>query len=123
MTENPTITQKELANAQEGSIPTLLAALKEEGISQYSPREKPLITESHRQARLKFCQKWRDLTPEDWCIMFAFTDESAMQVGKSGKLFVWRKMGEDPFTPQLIKPKFSRLSQCNVHGIISGKGI
>ncbi len=108
---------------QEGCRTTILTALKIEKMSQKIPREKPLITEEHRQARLKFCRKWRDLTPDDWLAMFAFTDESAMQVGKSGRSYIWRTRGEDAFSPDVLKPKFSKLSQCNVHGIISGKGI
>ncbi len=55
--------------------------------------------------------------------MFAFADECAMQVGKSGRSYVWRKKREDPFFPEVLMPKFWKPSQCNVHGIISGKGI
>ncbi len=97
---------------QEGCRTTILTALKIEKMSQKIPCEKPLITEEHRQARLKFCRKWRDLTPDDWLAMFAFTDESAMQVGKSRRSYIWRTRGEDAFSPDVLKPKFSKLSQC-----------
>jgi hypothetical protein len=55
--------------------------------------------------------------------MFAFTDECQMQVGPFKHALVWREQGEDPPQPQLLQPRFAKLSQCMVWGLICGKDI
>jgi hypothetical protein len=94
-----------------------------EGVAQFTPVQAPFLTERQRQARLEFCRKWRDLTPDNWCAMFAFTDECQMQVGPPVHAHVWHEEGEDLLAPQLLLPHFAKLSQCMMWGLISGKGI
>jgi hypothetical protein len=53
--------------------------------------------------------------------MFAFTDQSAMQVANLGRTYVWRKKGEQ-FSSACLTPKFQKLSKCMVFGMISGRG-
>jgi hypothetical protein len=93
-----------------------------EGITQYTAVQVPFLTEKQRLARLDFCKKWRDLTPDDWCAMFAFTDECQMQVGLPMHELVWRDAEDNPLSPFLLRPHFAKLSQCMVWGLISGKG-
>jgi hypothetical protein len=85
---------------------TILADLGEEDVSHFTPREKLFITEEHRQARLVFCRKWHDLTTKDWCVMFSFTDKSAMQVCPHGVQEVWRRVGDDAYVPAVLRPRF-----------------
>ncbi len=82
--------QRELVPCQKGCWTTILAALKKDGFSQFNPRKEPLITKEHRQERPKFYEKSCDLTPDDGLDVFAFVDEGAMQVRKSGHYYVWR---------------------------------
>jgi lambda repressor-like predicted transcriptional regulator len=63
--ENRQISLRDLAKCQEGSINTLRAALKKEEVNLRIARKEPVLTEAHRQARLEFCRKWRNLTPTD----------------------------------------------------------
>jgi hypothetical protein len=55
--------------------------------------------------------------------MFAFIDEYVMQVKKSGRSTFEGRRKKIFLHSRVLKPKSSKLSQCNVHGIISGKEI
>jgi transposase len=72
---------------------TIRNALKKEGMVSAGKVKKPLLRKKHRKARMGFCYRNKDYTPDDWK-RHLFSDETKInRLGSDGKVWVWKKKG------------------------------
>ena len=69
------------------SLLTVRRALHSEGLHHRRPAKKPQLTESHKQARLRFARDYLDF---DWTSVI-FSDEKTFQSSQKGRLHLWRR--------------------------------
>lgn len=73
---------------------TIINRLNEAGFKSRTPRKKPYVTRTHRQKRLEFALKYKDMPMSFWKKVL-FSDESKFNlVASDGAQKVWRKQGE-----------------------------
>jgi transposase len=86
---NPKITYRVLALEIGVDVcrTTLYRALKDEGITNWISKKRPLLTPQLAAKRLAWCLKRKDWTWEDWCKII-FSDECSLERG-SGARRTW----------------------------------
>lgn len=103
------------------SAKTVIRRLNANGLKSCWAARKETLTQRHRDERIGFALQHLEKTPDDWRNA-VFCDESCVQIGKNGRLRVWRKKGErfsDGFVQSIIRSgRFS----VPVWGWISGTG-
>lgn len=105
------------------SISTIQRRLREAGLGGRVARKKPLLTPKHISDRKKWCNKYKDWTPEQWENVL-WSDESPFTLfPSSGRLWIRRRVGEEYLT-ECIAPtvKFGG-GKLHVWGCFSGSGV
>jgi hypothetical protein len=91
---------------------TVRRRLNEQGLYKLQPLKKPLLTDTHRENRLKWA---KDNKKTDWSKII-FTDETTFSLFSKPKR-VWRKVGE-----KIIAPTVKHSAKVHVYGCFSEKG-
>jgi hypothetical protein len=74
---------------------TIRMRLQTCGLNAYVRRTKPLLTEAHKQKRLKWAEDHADWSADNWKADI-FSDESKFNLfGSDGRSWCWRKQGEE----------------------------
>jgi len=98
--QNPFTTRGELQKDLEKagtsvSKDTISRNLNSKGLHSRSPRKTPLLKKSHVNARLKFVEKYQDMSPMFWKNVL-WSDETKIELfGHNTSTRVWRKVGEE----------------------------
>jgi hypothetical protein len=93
-------------------------ALRRRGFHRRHARIKPMLSEKHRQERLKWAQERLNRDINRWRAVL-WTDETSMQVLGQHRGWVTRRKGEE-HNLDCIEPRFKKLSQCMFWAAISG---
>ncbi|KAF0729887.1 hypothetical protein Ae201684P_014424 [Aphanomyces euteiches] len=90
---------------KELSESTIRRQIKTTGMNGRAGRKKPFISKVNRAKRLAYAKKYQHFTVDDWKRVL-FTDESPSNLyGSNGRIFVWRKPGEE-FVDQCLVPTY-----------------
>lgn len=86
-------------------LTTAKKTLYKAGIHSRVAAKKPFISESHAEARVNWCKKYKEKDIYFW-LQVIFSDESSVEIGKqSRQIRVWRKAGER-FNTECLTPTF-----------------
>lgn len=100
------------------SVYAIETAFKIEGFARRSALKKPILTEAHKQARLRWALEHINWTQDQWNSIL-WTDETWVQPGKHKKVKVTRRPGE-VLHPDCLEPKVQRKIGWMFWGSISG---
>lgn len=84
------------------STQTVRNLLKDDGFQAVVKKKKPFLSKQHREARLKFAQKYRNGTVEDWKRVIWSDETKINRSGSDGRHYVWKKKGEPLQVPNLL---------------------
>ena len=101
---------------------TLYRMLKDEGISNWLAKKRPLITPEVAAKRLRWAKKYKDWSWDEWCKMI-WSDECSLERGKGGRrVWVFRTPYEK-YNKELICPyKKGKDISVMIWGAIHGDG-
>jgi len=101
-------------------IRTLRKAVLKEGYTRRIARQKPLLTEAQKEARLRWALAHINWSDREWTRVI-WTDEGSIRCGYFGQVYVTRQADEE-FHPDCLIPRFRKYSACMVWGCISAEG-
>ena len=94
----------------------------EDGLVSRRAAKRPLLSRKNIRDTLIFCQRYRDLTAEDWGKVI-FSDESPYRLFRaSGKKLVWRRKGERNHQSCVV-PTVKHPEIIHLWGCFSAKGV
>jgi transposase len=100
---------------------TIAKALDKEGYHRRIARRKPWLSQTHKEARLKWAQDHVNWSDRQWQSVL-WTDEASFRCGYFGQIYVTRTAGEE-FHEDCLVAKFRKYSACMIWGCISPEGI
>lgn len=98
---------------------TLIAAFEKEKYHRRVATEKPLLTEAHKQVRLKWAWEHLHWTEDQWARII-WTDECSIRIGY-GQVFITRRP-EEKYLPECLVPRFKDFSSLLIWGCVTSKG-
>ena len=102
------------------NIRTLRKAAAKEGYSRRIARQKPLLTEDQRNARLRWAHEHINWSDRQWTRVL-WTDEASIRCGYFGQVYVTRTAAE-AFHKDCLIPRFRKYSACMIWGCIALDG-
>ena len=103
------------------SVRTLRRRLSSEmGLKSYKSASKPLLSKKNIRDRLLFCQRYKDLTPEDWHKV-SFSDETLIRQFYNYNRTVRRPPGQR-YNPRYTSSTVKHPTQVMVWGSIAASG-
>ncbi|KAG2785631.1 hypothetical protein PC129_g12401 [Phytophthora cactorum] len=102
---------------------TVRNRIKAEGFNGRAARKKPHLTQKNIKARLEYANTMLKYKEKDWKKVI-FSDESSVWLtGAAGRVYVWRKPGEE-FKNKCLVPTFkSGKETLMVWGCITYEGV
>lgn len=85
------------------SAQTIRNTLKSEGLKSAVKRKKPLLSQKHRNQRLKFAEKYKSWTVEDWKRVVWSDEAKINRIGSDGRKWCWKKTGEQ-LSERVVSP-------------------
>ena len=82
---------------------TIRRALKKNNFQAVIKRKCPLLTQKHRQERLKFAHTHSNWTVEDWKRVLWSDETKINRIGNDGRVYVWKPKGE-PLSDRTTTP-------------------
>jgi transposase len=102
---------------------TLRRALYKMGMHGRLRRKKPYLKPVHVRKRKAWARKFQKWTPFQWRIVW-FSDESKYKLfGSDGKIYCWRRVGEEFHPRNTIPTVKGSTGKVNVWGVISYHGV
>lgn len=92
----------------------------EMGLKSYKSAPKPLLSKKNIQDRLSFCQRYKDLTPEDWHKVL-FSDETTIRQYYNYHRFVRRPPGQR-YNPRYTTSTVKHPTHVMIWGSIAATG-
>jgi transposase len=107
----------------EVSESTVRNRIKAEGFNGRAARKKPFLSKKHMDARLQYARQYEHYGDDEWKHVI-FSDETSVEPhGATGRVWVWRKPGEE-MNPACLRPTFKSGRVClMVWGCITWEGV
>lgn len=116
--ENGFIPTRHYARLFNTSVRTVRRALHSEGLHYRRHAVKPLLTETHKRARLEFATNYIDF---DWSGVI-FTDEKTFKSSEHGRLHLWRRDNTRYSSDHVVPNMESGRLTANMWGWMSAAG-